>query len=111
MEISNEIMLALIGALMLTLRIIEGVTKKIFGNGKKTSDLDKDMLDLLKEIREYTKELHRLHSITNEDGVPVFYFPVTSKKQIERIEELSERIMKIAEFNERTLKDIWERRN
>ncbi len=75
--------------------------------GKKPSNGNGSKPVLGNDEHDWLRTLHELHSAKNEDGLPIWYFPSIVRKQMEHIEELSEEILKLSEFNERTLKDIW----
>ncbi len=93
MEISNEIMLGLIAALMGLIKIIEAVVKKIGarnGGGHKT---------LTHEEHDWLKTIAENHDVRN---------PQSILNQMEECKKLNQEILKITESNRRTHDDIWE---
>ena len=117
MEISNEIMLALIGVMLALFKLIEKLAAKVFPktNGEaKTRALIHEVINIVghtktltHEEHDWLKNLSDSHDRLNDEGLSVWCFPASIKKQIEAIRGDHEIIKKFLEIDTRTLGDIW----
>lgn len=62
---TNEFAVAIIGLLMISMRIIEALVKK-FGNNRSL---------LKQDERSWLKKLYDMHNVLDEDGKPIWYVP------------------------------------
>ncbi len=103
MEISNDIMLGLIAVMMAVTKIVEKLIAKIVNkkNGNDGSAERKLMHDIIDTLEEQGRQIESIEKTVGEEG--------GLRKHIEVNGNKLDAVQKIAEFNERTLKDVWDR--